>query len=206
MNQFVITEGGLKLAELNLNLTNTDQQSDSVEPDETTNILSDLEKSYYLQCRVEKDFKGYVSFLEILTKVIRGSFTDVADILETQITNHDLNHTGWSFLLKLVTYLYEDSQFDYVNNKDCRHLKEMRIKLGSILDYPTFKNDVRSEDQNSDTKHQTESLRSKEYNVFLDESGLRSHKADIVDCFLTPLYRDLPLTYRTVGKLFFNDK
>lgn len=206
MNQFVITEGGLKIAKLNLNLTTTGTQSDTNTPDDTVDVTSDLETIYFTQKRVEKDFKGYMELMEAFTKVIRGSFKDVADILETQITNYELDHAGWSFLLKLVTYLYEDSRFDYINDPNCDHLKKMRIKLGSMLDYPTFRSDVRGEDQTEDTKRQTEALRYKEYNDFLTTTNLRSHKGDILDGFLTPLYRDIPLTYRTIGKLFFNDK
>lgn len=202
MNQ-VITQGGLRINDLNTNLT-SNAISDTQEPDSTVDVLSDLEKMYY-DFKAKSDYKEYLTMTECLSKVLKGSFKSVNDLVECQITNGDLDQSGWQFLLQVVEYLCDESELDLNNKAEAQELDKRRVRISSYLSYPTFKSSVRGEDMSDDEKLSLSKRRQSEMEAVFKRTGYDTYQADIIDKFVAVTYPDILLTTNIV-RLFFVGK
>lgn len=199
----VITQGGLRINNLNTNLT-SNAISDTQEPDATVDVLSDLEKVYY-DFKAKVEHKEYLTLNESLTKVLKGSFRSVNDLVETQVTNGDLDQAGWQFLLQVVEYLGEEAELDVNNKPAVQELDKKRARLTSYLSYPTFKSSVRGEDMADDEKLAMSKRRQSEMEEVFKRLGYDAYQADLIDRFIAVAYRDIPLT-TNMTRLFFVGK
>lgn len=149
MSQLKVTLAGLRFRDVAIKLNGNDT-------DETylSDVVNNIEllHSTYMESKTGSD---YIELSNEINKFLAHGYSDVIDLLDTQVTNYDLTQIGWNFLRDTVLYLVDSSSYDSKNLEQCKRLDRSRTRIGHYFVSKTFK----ASDVDSLTQEEMESIR-----------------------------------------------